>query len=121
MAESVAERYVDAIARRDHVALRSLLAPDVDFRGMTPARFWEANDPDGVVEALASWFEPQDVVEEVLAVDRDTVVDRERVGYRFRVRCPDGHYVVEQQAYLTIDDGRITWMRSVCSGFRKVD
>jgi hypothetical protein len=48
-------------------------------------------------------------------------VDRERVGYRFRVRCPDGHYIVEQQAYLTIDDGRITWMRSVCSGFRKVD
>jgi hypothetical protein len=48
------------------------------------------------------------------------VGDRERVGYRFRVRNPDGLFVVEQQAYLSGSDGRIEWMRVVCSGFRPV-
>jgi hypothetical protein len=49
------------------------------------------------------------------------VVDRERIGWRLAVRCPDGKYVVEQQAYLSVADGRIAWLRVMCSGFRKVD
>ena len=122
MVRTVAERFVDALARRDQPALQALLAPGVDFRGMTPGRFWESTDAAEVVtDILGKWFEESDVVEQVLAVDRDWVVDRERVGYRFGVRCPDGRYVVEQQAYLTIEDGLITWMRVLCSGFRKVD
>ena len=31
---------------------------------------------------------------------------------------PDGRFVVEQQAYLEERDGRIGWMRVMCSGFR---
>lgn len=27
----------------------------------------------------------------------------------------------EQQAYVSAEDGRITWMRVVCSGFRAVE
>ena len=46
------------------------------------------------------------------------VADRERVGYRFSVTNPDGDFLVEQQAYLEERDGRICWMRVVCSGFR---
>jgi hypothetical protein len=46
------------------------------------------------------------------------VADRERVGYRFSVENPDGHFLVEQQAYVAERDGRICWMRVVCSGFR---
>ena len=46
------------------------------------------------------------------------VGDRDRVGYRFRVQRPDGSYVVEQQAYLSEREGRIGWMRVLCSGFR---
>jgi len=40
------------------------------------------------------------------------------VGYRFRVKNPDGIFLVEQQAYLSQDDGQIAWMRVVCSGYR---
>lgn len=119
---TVAERFVQGLARRDRDLLLEVLAPDVDFRGMTPGRFWEStNAVDLVDRVLFSWFEEQDVVEEVLAVARDWVVDRERIGWRFAVRCPDGKHIVEQQAYLTVDDGRIVWLRIMCSGFRKVD
>jgi hypothetical protein len=119
---TVAERFVQALAGRDRDELLSVLAPDVDFRGMTPGRFWEAATAEDLVDrVLFSWYEPQDVVEEVLDVTRDWVVDREHVGWRFAVRCPDGKYVVEQHAYVMVDDGRINFMRAMCSGFRKVD
>ena len=58
MTTTVAERFVDAFSRRDRDALLVLFTPEVDFRGMTPGRFW---------------------------------------------------------------DGRIAWLRSMCSGFRKAD
>ena len=46
-----------------------MLAPDVDFRALTPNRTWEASDADAVVEIiLGSWLEPKDEVEELLDV-----------------------------------------------------
>ena len=119
---TVAEKFVRSLARRDRDGLLAVLAPVVDFRGMTPGRFWEASAAEDLVDdVLFQWFEEQDVVTEVLAVQRDWMVDREHVAYRFAVRTPDGPHVVEQHAYLMIDDARITWLRTMCSGFRKVD
>jgi hypothetical protein len=113
------ERFVAALATRDTDALIGLLSPDVDFRGMTPGRFWEASAPDSVLAILYQWFEPTDVVEEVVDVVNSSVVDRHCIDYRFRVRNPDGLHEVEQRAYYDGDgDGRIALMRVICSGFR---
>jgi hypothetical protein len=46
------------------------------------------------------------------------MVDRDRVAWRFAVTTPDGPHLVEQQAYYSTTDGRISWMRVLCSGFR---
>ncbi len=67
---------------------------------------------------LRHWFEDSDEIEQVLAIETDSFADRQRVGYRLRVRNPDGQFIVEQQAYYTERDGRIRWMRVLCSGFR---
>jgi len=67
---------------------------------------------------LEHWFEDKDEIDGLEHVETGTVADRQRVGYRFSVRNPDGHFLVEQQAYLSAPDGRIEWMRVVCSGFR---
>jgi hypothetical protein len=69
---------------------------------------------------LRQWFEDSDEVEALERLETDAVGDRERVGYRFTVRNPDGRFVVEQQAYLSERDGRIVWMRVLCSGFRPI-
>lgn len=100
--------------------MRELLHPEVDFRGMTPNRSWQASDPDGVIDALELWFDDGDSIEELLELDGDAFADRERVGYRFRVRNAAGEHVVEQQAYLTAKDAQIGWLRIMCSGFRPV-
>jgi hypothetical protein len=114
--------FARALAIKDYGRVVDLLHPEVDFRALTPNRIWEASDADAVISGvLQEWFEDSD---EILALERlecDTVADRERVGYRFSVRNPDGRFLVEQQAYLAARDGRIGWMRVVCSGFRPAE
>ncbi len=116
---SLGEQFATALAAKDFDGVRALLHPEIDFRGMTPSRVWEASDPDAVItEVLQHWFEPSDQIESLDAVDTDAFSDRERVGYRFSLRNPDGLFTVEQQAYLEPRDDQIAWMRVLCSGFR---
>jgi hypothetical protein len=111
--------FAHALAAKDGAALADLMHPEIDFRGMTPGRVWEGGTPDAIVsDVLWQWFEDSDEIEGVEHVETDAFADRERVGYRFRVRNPDGRFIVEQQAYLGERDGRIGWMRVMCSGFR---
>jgi hypothetical protein len=118
---TVGAEFARALAAKDFSRLRELMDSEIDFRGMTPNRIWEATDPDAVISTvLRLWFEDSDEIEGLDQLESDTVVDRERVGYRFSVRNPDGRFLVEQQAYLSARDGRIVWMRVLCSGFRPV-
>ena len=116
---TVGAEFARALAAKDQSAIRDLLHPAIDFRGLTPNRSWEANDPDAVLYILFDqWFEDKDRIESLQQLETDDIADRQRVGYRFVVSNPDGRFVVEQQAYLATGDGQIEWMRVVCSGFR---
>jgi hypothetical protein len=116
---SPARSFVDAIAARDEDALKDALAPDVDFKGLTPRRLWEADSPDGVRDVvLGHWFEEQDRVTAVQDVTEGQVADTARIGYRLDLELPDGPYVVEQQAYYRSGPQGIDYLRIVCSGFR---
>ena len=113
--------FAQAFADKDADRIRQLVHPEIDFRGLTPSRNWEAGDADELVSILfENWLEDSDEVESLENVDSDSFADRERVGYRLAVRNPDGRHLVEQQAYIEERDGRIGWMRVVCSGFRPI-
>jgi hypothetical protein len=119
MTGHIGERFAQALADKDAPALKALLRSDVDFRAMTPGRFWEASDPDEIVDEtmLGTWFDPERRITEVLAVDTDSLGPMRRVGYRFLVDRPDGEFTVEQQAYYETDGDRISWLRIMCTGF----
>ncbi|WP_210650312.1 hypothetical protein [Nocardioides sp. SYSU D00065] len=119
MTETLGARLAGAIAAKDEDALRALLADDVDFKGLTPGRFWEGTGPDAVVDVVfGSWFEESDTIERVLDVtERDDVADTSHVSYRFDLTNPDGTYVAEQQAYYRGGE-TIEHLRILCSGFR---
>ena len=121
-AGSFGHRFVTALAARDAATLLALFDDEADFQAMTPGRVWEARTPAGVIDdvILGKWFGPSDVIERVEAVDTGIVGDRYRLGYRLQVTNPDGRFVVEQQAFLDIAAGKITWMRVLCSGYRPV-
>lgn len=113
--------FAQALAVKDFARVKGLVHPQLDFRGMTPNRSWEVHDPDSLVDdVLVRWFADSDEIETLDALETDTFADRTRIGYRFSGRNPDGRFVVEQQAYLSERDGRIGWMRVMCSGFRPV-
>lgn len=113
--------FAEAYTSEDHERMADLLHPEIDFRALTPNRSWEASDSETVIEQiLKAWIEEDEQVEELIAVETDMVADRQRVGYRYRLRRPDGVFVVEQQAYLRERDGRIDWLRLVCTGSRPV-
>lgn len=118
-AAALGRAFAEALAAKDFDGVEALLDPDIDFRALTPRREWQAGHPAEVVaEILRTWFDDSDHIEELAAVDTGTVSDRQHVAYRFHGRADDGPFVVEQQAYYTVRDGRIDWMRIVCSGFR---
>lgn len=119
-APAVAAAFARAVVTRDFEGARELLHADVDFRGMTPRRIWEADGPAGVEDALRAWLtDPErDVASIEAAQPGDPVADTARVGWIVRGTSPDGPFVFEQQAYLREADGHITWLRVMCTGPR---
>ena len=111
--------FAEALVRKDFDRIEALLHPEVEFRALTPGRFWELDGPQAVIDgALRRWFEDSDELEALISVEDDSVSDRQRVAYRLAGHNPDGPFVVEQQAYYTERDGQIDWMRVLCSGYR---
>ena len=111
--------FAEALGRKDFDAVITLLDPNLDFRGLTPGRAWETSGARSVVDdVLSQRFEESDDLEQILSIETGSFADRERVSYQFRGKNENGPFAVEQQAYYTEDEGRITWMRVLCSGFR---
>ncbi|HEU4810821.1 MAG TPA: hypothetical protein VFT00_01650 [Nocardioides sp.] len=117
----IGEELARALAGKDAPAVRRLLADDVDFKALTPGRFWEAGSVDEVVEVFfGSWFEPSDEIRALLDVRTGEVGDRQSVTYRLQVHNDDGGHEVEQQAYFSTVDGRVSFLRVLCSGYMPV-
>ena len=57
-------------------------------------------------------------------MDHDTVVGKERIRYRFLLRpdwAPETWHVIEQMAFLSIEDELIRKIDPVCTGFIAID
>lgn len=116
--------FVRSLASKDFATIESLFHPNLTFRGLTPGKaryLWESHAPHAfVTDVLQQWYEETDRIDSVLKMEVDRVADRNRVSYRFSMSNPDGKFVVEQHAYYSVVDGKISWMSLVCSGMRPV-
>jgi len=112
MSDTAGERFVTALAAKDADGLRAVLDPALDFRALTPGRFWECDGVDDLVDrvVLGHWFEPTDHITGLLRVDTEDVGARHRVGYRLAVTNDARDHMVEPQAYYESDGDRITWL-----------
>ena len=122
MTTDLGVRFAQALATKDTAAISSLLSAEIDFRALTPRKFWEATRPEEVLEILFdNWFEESDHIDELVDVSPGAdVEDTHEIGYRLAITNPDGSHTVEQQAYYRAEDGRISYLRVLCSGFRPV-
>jgi hypothetical protein len=122
-ADGLGARFARAIADKDTEALTAVLSPDVDFKALTPRKFWEGDSAADVLEAVfGSWFGESDDIDtaQVEVTAGTPVEDTQQVGYRFAITNPDGQHTVEQQAYYRAEGDRIGYLRIVCSGYRPV-
>ena len=122
MDSDIGQRFAEALAKKDAPGLLDLLDPEVDFMGLTPSRFWEASSATALVDdiILGAWFDADDHIDALEHVELGAVADRDRLTYLLRIRTPDGVFLVEQQAYFGAENGRISWLRILCSGFRAI-
>lgn len=120
---TLGERFVHALAGKDTGGLRDVFRSDLNFRGMTPGRFWEADTCTAFLDdvLLGTWFEPSDKIVKVLEVNTGNVGPRERISYQLLVENPDGRYLVEQQAYYDVDGDQIGWLRIMCAGYQPIN
>jgi hypothetical protein len=113
---STGQRFVAAIARRAWEELAACLDDAVQFRALTPDGLCSAEDRASAASYIQKWFGKPDQLT-LLSSDVQPMHDRLHIRYRFRAH-KDQWYLIEQQAYCFVQDGKIQGMDLVCSGFR---
>jgi len=109
---------VTALVERDFLRLAATLTPDVRMRALIPPGPVELSGADAAAAKFSSWFGDAEEFE-LIRSGSDTVADRLHVFYRLRVKKPgDQRKIVEQHLICAFDDGRISALDLVCSGFR---
>jgi hypothetical protein len=107
-----------ALVVGDFERLTEMLAGDVRMRALIPPGPVELCGARAVGAKFASWFGGSKNLE-LVRTGSDDVGDRLHVFYRLRVSGSDHpSSVVEQHLFCTLDEGRITALDLVCSGFR---
>ncbi len=113
------EGFLEGLRRRDFGAIRKRLDPGVRFRALIPPGVSEATSAEAAVDSLREWF--ADLLEfELIDWDVEPLADRLHLTYRIRGRDEEGVFLVQQQVYCDVAEGRITTMDLLCSGFRHV-
>ena len=116
---ALGQALAEKMAIKDWAGIEALLDAHVDFRGMTPGQFWEASDPGGVTEVFGQWFEDHDRIERLVSCEAEPISTHNHLTYRLEVHSErdEEDFVVEQQAYFEVNEGRISHLRMLCSGF----
>jgi hypothetical protein len=108
------------IARQDFAGLADHVHPRVRFRALTPNNTFGLFGASAATETMQNWFGDASTIE-VQADETEPIVDRVRLSYRFKLQEDGVWKVVEQQAMCQVEDGLITDISIVCSGFRPLE
>jgi TusA-related sulfurtransferase len=113
---TTAEQFLAALTSQDFAAVEALFHPEVRFRALTATSTREVRDAGTATGWLKRWFGTARVAEVVHSAV-GMLADRHHVTYRLRLLEDDGWYLIEQQAYLTVENGTICDVALLCSGF----
>ncbi|MDX6504136.1 MAG: hypothetical protein QOE29_1261 [Gaiellaceae bacterium] len=117
MPASPAAALVEAIAAQDKAALERCFTPEAELRALTPPGLRERSGAGEAAALITAWFGDSTELE-LVETRVEQVGDRLHVAYRFEGVEEGERYVVEQQLYCTLADGRIACADLLCSGFR---
>jgi TusA-related sulfurtransferase len=114
---SIADAWVDALARHDFERLGDVLEPAVQFRALVPGELVTVTGITDTVACFTRWFSDKTDFE-VLEKRAEVLVDRLTVRFRARVRKNGESLLVEQTLIGDLEDGRFATLDLLCAGFR---
>lgn len=143
MSEELGRELIRALSKGAFDSLPRLFHPEVHLQGLTPGRFNEAKGEtaiEEVTEIFKLWFfEDDDRLDSVEWCDVRPVGRNGRYKLSFGLRgkspgmcdwyrvaklrdLPDEtDWIVEQEAYYDVRDGKIGWMILLCGGYHPAD
>lgn len=114
---SVLEGVARCLADGRFEELLELVTPGIRLRALIPRGPEERNGADAVIQRLRDWFDRGEPVH-VESVVVQPIVDRWLLAYRFAVGEGASRRLVAQQCICDVEDGRLSAIDLVCSGFR---
>lgn len=114
------EVWIQAVIRGSLDALGTFCLPDVHSRLLSPSRLVTYDSAVDLVAKFYQWFgECSNFTIEHSRIE--LVGERLGIFYRFLLREQGQWFVVEQQLYCTLHEGRIARLDLLCSGFQPVE
>ena len=120
MPKAISEQLVAGIASQDSAAIAACFTDDAQFCALTPFGLRERTGASEVGALIARWFGDSTELE-LVDMRSDEVADRSHISYRFAGVEEGERYMVEQNLYCTVRDGKIERADLLCSGFRPRD
>lgn len=117
--QQLGHSFVEALRQRDFIELATLFQPGVRGRVLTDSGMLTPDECGEVVACYRKWFAAADQFE-LLDSRASAVADRLSLYYRFRMHDHEGWFLVEQQAYASVEDGKIADFDLLSSGFRPI-
>ncbi len=112
--------WIQALAEKQLDRLEQFCHPEVVSRLLTPRHYFELDNAVDLVAKYHDWFDECTDLQ-VVETRVDRVGGRLGIFYRFRLRKREDWYVIEQQVYCTLRDGRVERLHLLCSGFQLVE
>ena len=113
----IGQAFLYALAVRDFDRIEKLLHPRIRFRGLVPGTVREGNTAEEALSWLRRWFGTAEVFN-LTQCSVDQEVDRLHLAYRAQDRDQERWQEIAQHLYCIIEQGLITEMALLCSGFR---
>ena len=116
----IGEKYIQYLSERNYDKLGELFQSNVIGRLLIPGGLLTVYTSENLIKKISSWFGESDVFEllESTVFDMGGKMD---VKYKFKGRENGGWYIVEQQTFSKITEGKISIFDLLCSGFQKTD
>jgi TusA-related sulfurtransferase len=113
----IGQAFLEALAVRDFDRIEKLLHPHMRFRGLVPGTVCEGNTAEEALSWQRRWFGTAEVFN-LTQCSVDRVVDRLHLAYRAQICDQERWQEVAQHLYCIIEQGLITDLALLCSGFR---
>ena len=116
MADTIRAALVKAIAAQDVTAIAACFTDDAQIRALVPHALRERTGGTETAALIARWFGDSTELD-LIDSHSGEVGGKFHVSYRFQGIEEGKPYVIEQQLYCTLRDGKIQRVDLLCSGF----